>query len=90
MLQFMRDLLQEGNELPKNTYHAKQIICPLGLDVEKIHACRNDCMLFCNSDADLEACRICGASQYKCNVDNIDRDDIGERSKDKRPPAKMV
>ena len=72
----MRDLLPKVNEFPKNTYHAKQIVCPLGLEVEKIHACRNDCMLYRNGDADMEVCRICGASWYKRNGDDIDSDDV--------------
>ena len=81
----MRDLLPKGNELPKNTYHAKQIICSLGLDVEKIHACQNDCMLFHNGDADLEACHVCGVSRYKHNVDDIDSDDVGRKVRIKDP-----
>jgi hypothetical protein len=35
-------------------YQAKKIVCPLGLEVEKIHACQNDCMLFGNEDAMLD------------------------------------
>ncbi|XP_062208605.1 uncharacterized protein LOC133910103 [Phragmites australis] len=48
LLQFLRDLFLEGNEFPKNMYHVKQIDWPLGLEVEKTHAYRNDCMLFRN------------------------------------------
>jgi hypothetical protein len=62
----------------------------LQLEVEKIHACRNDCMLFLNDDAMLEECRVCGSSRYKWNVTNIDRDDMGENKKDKRLPAKVA
>jgi hypothetical protein len=32
--------------LHRNTYQAKKIVCPLGFEVEKIHACRNNYMLF--------------------------------------------
>jgi hypothetical protein len=55
-------LLLKANILPQSTYQAKKIVCPLGLEVEKIHACRNDCMLFHNEDAMLEECRVCGTS----------------------------
>ena len=68
LLQFLRDLLPKDNMLPQNTYQAKKIVCPLGLEVEKIHACRNDYMLFCNDDAMLEECLVCGSSRYKRNV----------------------
>jgi hypothetical protein len=44
----LNDLLPKANVLTQSTYQAKKNVCPLGLEVEKIHACRNDCMLFCN------------------------------------------
>jgi hypothetical protein len=54
LLQFLNDLLPKANVLSQSTYQAKKIVCPLGLQVEKIPACRNDCMLFCNEDVMLE------------------------------------
>ena len=39
-------MLPEGNEIPRTTYEAKKIVCPMGLKFEKIHACKNDCILF--------------------------------------------
>ena len=42
LLGIIRKMLLEKNELPKKTYLAKQMICPIGLKVEKIHACSND------------------------------------------------
>jgi hypothetical protein len=41
------------------------VVCPLGLEVEKIHACQDGCMLFHNEDTMLEECCVCGTSQYK-------------------------
>ena len=38
LLDLLHDGLPEGNVLPKNTYDAKKIICPLGMEVERIHA----------------------------------------------------
>ena len=32
--------------MPEKTYLAKQMICLIGLEVEKIHACFNDCILY--------------------------------------------
>ncbi|GJN39559.1 hypothetical protein PR202_gb28684 [Eleusine coracana subsp. coracana] len=40
LLDLLKDMLPEGNEIPQTTYEAKQNICPLGLEVEKIHAVR--------------------------------------------------
>jgi len=45
-------------------YEAKQMICPLGLEVQKIHACPNDCILFRGDYKDLDLCPWCHASQY--------------------------
>jgi hypothetical protein len=67
LLQFLNDLLLKANVLPRSTYQAKKIVCPLGLEVEKSHACQNDCMLFCNEDAMLKECHVCETSQYKRN-----------------------
>ena len=38
-------MLPKDSELPASTYEAKKVIFPLGLDVHKIHACPNDCIL---------------------------------------------
>src|SRR6266542_5973614 len=46
LLCLLGDMLLEGNELPANTYRAKKVLCPLGLEVEKIYAYRNDCILY--------------------------------------------
>ena len=46
LLQKMKNLLPRNNELPDSTYQAKKVVCPLGLDVQKIHACPNDCILY--------------------------------------------
>jgi hypothetical protein len=45
MLKIVKDKLPENNELPSTTYEAKQTVCPLRLEVQKIHACPNDCIL---------------------------------------------
>jgi hypothetical protein len=62
LLPFLNDLLLKANVLPRNTYQPKKIICPLGLEVEKIHTCQNDCMLFHNEGAMLEGYRVCETS----------------------------
>jgi hypothetical protein len=42
----MKDILPEGNELSASMYEAKRVVCPLGLEVENIHECPNDCILY--------------------------------------------
>nr|CAH66657.1 OSIGBa0092J07.3 [Oryza sativa] len=68
------NILPGGNKLPETTYEAKKIVCPLGLEVHKIHACPNDCILYRGEEYEnLEACPVCKALRYK-----IRRDDPGE------------
>jgi hypothetical protein len=38
LLTLLKDMLPQGNIVPETVYEAKQIIYPLGLEVEKIHA----------------------------------------------------
>jgi hypothetical protein len=47
----------------------KKIICPLGIEVEKIHACKNSCVLFHGDYADLDKCPKCGYDRYKRKKD---------------------
>ena len=39
LLQFLSLILPKENTLPTRCYDAKKILCPLGLNYEKIHAC---------------------------------------------------
>jgi hypothetical protein len=47
LLEFIIQLLPACDDtLPDNTYEAKKFLSDMGLGYEKIHVCRNDCMLF--------------------------------------------
>jgi hypothetical protein len=60
LVTILQDMLPQGNSVPETVYEAKQIIYPLGLEVEKIHACKNDCILYRGEEyEDLEKCPIC-------------------------------
>jgi hypothetical protein len=66
MLKIVKDKLLENNELPSTTYEAKQTVCPLGLEVQKIHAYPNDCILYRGTKHEnLEACPVRKALRYK-------------------------
>src|SRR5512141_93473 len=85
LVELLKDLLPEGNTLPETTHEAKQVLCPLGLEVHRIHACPNDCILYHKQYADLDACPICKASRYKR------KKSVDEGNKSKRGgPAKVV
>ena len=38
LLKMMKNMLPKDNILPASTYEAKKVVCPLGLEVQKIHA----------------------------------------------------
>jgi len=62
----------------------------LGLEIKKIHACPNDCILYHGKDYEnLDECPVCKASWYKIRRD--DTDDVeGEERPRKKIPAKVM
>jgi hypothetical protein len=75
--------------LPDSTYKAKKVLCPLGLEVQKIHACINDCILYRGEEYEnLEACPVCTALRYKIRRD--DPGDVDGEPPRKRVPAKVM
>ena len=88
LLGLLGDMLPEGNELPINTYRAKKVLCPLGLEVEKIHACRNDCILYRKEFAKLHSCPMCKASRYKGKIGLDGAEEFVEVTKE--TPAKVA
>jgi hypothetical protein len=73
LLMLLKDMLPQGNAVPETVYEAKQIICPLGLKVEKIHACKNDCILYHVPEYEyLKKCPICGLDRFNHRKDGGD------------------
>jgi hypothetical protein len=73
MLDLIKDMLPEGNQIPMTTYEVKQNVCPFRLEVERIHACKNDCVMFRGDDYEaLTECPECGFPQYKRRFDGGD------------------
>ena len=66
-------------------YEAKKILCPIGLEYRKIHACPNDCILYRKEFEGLHKCPRCGVSRYKVKDDDKDEDDMK-----KGPSAKVL
>jgi hypothetical protein len=69
-LSIIADMLPKENKVLANTYYAKKLISPLTMGVEKIHVCRNHCILYRGADyMNLDSCPNCGVSRYKTNKD---------------------
>jgi len=65
LLVLLNEMLPEGNTLPTRNYDAKKILCPMGMEYKRIHACPNDCILYRKEFEDLKKCPKCGSSRYK-------------------------
>jgi hypothetical protein len=62
----MKKKLPKDNELPDSMYEAKKVLCTLGSEMQKIHACINDCILYRGGEYEkLEACPVCTTLRYK-------------------------
>ena len=61
------------------------------LKIEKIHACWNNCVLFCGQNEDLDNCPECGILRYKHRKNGGDdgEDNINDRKK-KGTPRKVA
>ena len=88
LLRYLASVFPQPNKLPKSTYEAKKITCPLGLDCVKHHSCPNDCMVYIEEYENHESCHICGASRYKKKNARAGEDDGEEVMKGR--PAKIV
>jgi hypothetical protein len=90
LLTIAKKTLLKENELPATTYAAKQVLCPLGLEIQKIYACPKDRILYRDEYGNLDACLVCRASWYKIKRDDpSDVEGNGERPR-KRIPAWQV
>ena len=63
--QFMQEMIPKPNLMPHDYYNAKKLVRGLGLPVDVIHCCNNNCMLFWKEDNDLDRCKFCGHMRYK-------------------------
>ncbi|XP_042757967.1 uncharacterized protein LOC111879186 [Lactuca sativa] len=86
LLKILHEMLPDDNELPMSTYQAKKLMCPMGMEIERIHACPNDCMLYRNEYADLHSCITCGTSRYKRKNPTEENNNMRASG----PPAKVL
>jgi len=83
-LRVLGDLLPKENKVPANTYYAKKLVSPLTMGFEKIHACRNHCILYRGEYEGLDSCPNCGASRYKMNKDYRDEENPASVSRERK------
>ena len=76
LLVLLNEMLPEGNTLPTRNYDAKKILCPMGMEYKRIHACPNDCILYRKEFEDLKKCPKYGSSRYKQKRNSEDNGQI--------------
>ncbi|XP_029118655.1 uncharacterized protein [Elaeis guineensis] len=79
LLSLLRDVLPNGQSLPKSYYAANCFLQNLGLGYVPIHACKYDCALFWKEYENCDSCPKCGTSRWMIN-----------NGKDKKIPYKVL
>ena len=82
LLETLKEILPNTNELPNSLYEAKKTLGALGMEYEKIHACPNNYCLYRKEFANAIECHECCQSRWK-NVK-----DTNERRK--QIPSKVI
>jgi len=65
LLNLLKDMLSETNELSDHTYDVEKILCFMSMNYGRRHACPNDCILYRNNYDSLERCPVCEVDRYK-------------------------
>ncbi|KAJ0790073.1 putative Transposase-associated domain-containing protein [Helianthus annuus] len=65
LLLINKEILPDGAKLPTSFYEIKKMLKLLELPSERIHVCKNHCMLFNGQNSDLNRCTVCGENRYK-------------------------
>jgi len=87
LLQLLKYMLLEGNTLPNRNYEVKKILCAIGMEYKKIHACPNDCILYKKYFELLKNYPRCGLSCYKLKQKD---DDTIEEMEKHGPPMEVL
>ena len=74
LLELLKDAFPMCEKLPISHYGAKKIVSDLGLNYEKIDACKNDCMLYYKEHSNADKCSVCQISRWKLNSKGGKRD----------------
>lgn len=88
ILSYLFTVLPAGNMLPKSTYEAKKVACPLGLEVVRSHACPLDCIIYKGDYKDMHSCPVCQTSRYRKKDPNPEG--LPEEEVTRGPAAKTV
>jgi len=91
ILNLFSRVLHEDHCIPDSLDKVQRVVRDLGLDYVKIHACKNDCVLFFEEYASMETCPICKESRWRVVEKTYDNDSAdGATTVKKRLPVKIL
>ena len=64
-IRFLREVLPDDNKMIDNFYRTKKLVQDLGLPIEKIDCCNNNCMIYWGDDSALTSCKFCNHPRFK-------------------------
>jgi hypothetical protein len=64
IIKLIIDLITVKHNMPKDLYQSKKIVAGLGINYEKIDACKKNCMLFWKDHKDDTECMHCDRYRY--------------------------
>jgi hypothetical protein len=64
IIKLIIDLILVKHNMPKDLYQSKKIVAGLGMNYEKIHVCKKNCMLFWKEHKDDTECMHYDRSRY--------------------------
>ncbi|XP_073152988.1 uncharacterized protein [Henckelia pumila] len=65
MCQLMTELCPADHYFPKKFNATKKLVKYMGLPVDKIDCCNNNCMIYWGTESELTTCRFCEHPRYK-------------------------
>lgn len=81
LLHMFHKVLSAENTIPKSYYESNKYLSMVSLDYQKIHACKNYCILFTNVYTNCKVCPTCGDSMWILRTDHAKGRDIPTKSK---------
>ncbi|XP_019158513.1 PREDICTED: uncharacterized protein LOC109155282 [Ipomoea nil] len=63
--ELLKEVAPEDNLVPDNFYETKRLLRGMGLPVQKIDCCKNNCMIYWESDIDMTTCKFCAHPRFK-------------------------
>jgi hypothetical protein len=83
LLNLLAKLLPKPNTLPRSTYRANKLICPLSLGLDKIHACPYHYNIYRKEHEFKMKCPIYDVSRYKRSYNHVYVDNMKKKNKKK-------